>query len=69
MVKGIHENKKELFCNRCQRYVDKFTGTIVMEEEVHCLCGNWLCGFFDAFGDVSQESVSIKRIKLMGEGI
>lgn len=66
MDKGIHEDRPDLFCNRCLKYVDKFVGTMLLEEDVHCLCGNWLCGFRDAFGDIDTESVAIKRIKKMG---
>jgi hypothetical protein len=60
----FHLNKQKLFCNRCNRWRDKFTETLVLEDEVHCLiCDNWLCGIYDAFGDLSSTSPSIERIK------
>jgi NAD-dependent SIR2 family protein deacetylase len=60
MIKGLHEDKKTLYCNQCEEEVDKWTGTQVLNShpeqnkygEVYCLsCGNWLCGEFDAFGE------------------
>lgn len=66
--KGIHQDKEEIFCNRCSRYMDKLTETMVLEDEVYCLtCNNWLCGFFDAFGDVEKHTISIVRIKRMAK--
>jgi len=51
-----HLEKNELFCNRCNKYVDKHCGTILIEEELHCLeCYNWLCGQWDAFGVISDR--------------
>ena len=63
-----HLNEKKLWCNRCLRYIDKFSETLVLDNEVYCLiCDNWLCGSYDAFGDLS-ESPSITRIRKEGEG-
>ena len=65
--KPLHLDKKTLFCNRCLRYMDKFTETLVLDDEVYCLfCDNWLCGKFDAFGDLS-ESPTITHIRKGGE--
>ncbi len=47
----LHIDKTELFCNACNKNVDKFLGTVQVEQEIHCFCGNWLCGKYDAFGD------------------
>jgi hypothetical protein len=62
----LHIDKKELFCNRCNKYIDKFTGTLVINNETHCLyCGNWLCGCYDAFGcEMLLEDPTIVHCKL-----
>jgi hypothetical protein len=63
--KPLHIDKLDLFCNRCQCYVNKYTETTVVAVEVLCLnCDNWLCGEYDAFGNPEyQDSPSIERIK------
>jgi hypothetical protein len=62
MSKPFHLNDEHLYCNRCQKYIDKFSDTILIDNEIHCLyCENWLCGFNDCFG--VQCSPSIERIK------
>ena len=62
-----HLNEKKLWCNRCNRWVDKYTETLVMDDEVSCLiCDNWLAGEWDCFGDVS-ESPAITHIRKEGE--
>ena len=49
----LHIHKAKLCCNRCNKDVHKHHETIVKEEEVYCIyCDNWLCGEYDAFGDV-----------------
>jgi len=65
--KPIHIGKEELFCNVCKKYIDKYTETIIDEyNDIRCLyCNNWLCGSYDAFGDLSIESISIQRIKIL----
>jgi len=66
MTKGLHIDKDELFCNRCNKYVCKYTEIIVIYGEVHCFhCDNWLCGEYDAFGIV--EDPSVEHIKMMGQ--
>ncbi len=52
--KGLHEDSRTIYCNKCLRHRDKWLETMVMEDcnhDVFCLiCFNWLCGYFDAFG-------------------
>ncbi len=83
MSEPLHLNKTHLSCNseQCRAYpgtpkdelgnrlLDKHTETVTDEhEDIRCLyCGNWLCGLYDAFGDVSSESISIKRIHARAE--
>lgn len=58
MSKPIHAHKAELFCNRCEKYVNKWTGTIIVDGQVVCLCcGNWLCGEYDAFGVLDMPTI------------
>jgi hypothetical protein len=60
----LHINTVSLFCNRCNRWVDKYRQTLVIDGEVHCLKDlNWLCGEYDAFGNQNM-SPSIQRITL-----
>ena len=62
----LHLNAHRLFCNRCNRHVDKFSETLVIDGEVHCLSDwNWLCGEYDA-GFIGNMSPSIDRIILKG---
>lgn len=59
MAKGLHWDKKKLWCNRCNRNVNKWTETILYSmpiqenpdnQDVFCIfCENWLCGEEDAF--------------------
>lgn len=69
--KYIHIDKLELFCNRCLKYINKYTHTYLLDNDLHCLnCHNWLCGEKDAFGDIeSNESPSITHVKIMGSGL
>lgn len=63
-----HIEKSELFCNRCNKYVRKHTETYLENGEVHCLfCHNWLCGEYDAFGDLGDLSPSLKHIKILSQ--
>ncbi len=60
-MKGLHEESRTIFCNKCQKPRNKWTETIIMQDsnnDVFCLfCFNWLCGFFDAFGDINQGGI------------
>ena len=63
---GIHEDKPELFCNRCKKYIKKHSETLVIPgpdgDNVHCIyCWNWLCGFFDAFGHTFRPGDGIRE--------
>jgi hypothetical protein len=64
----LHINKDKLSCNRCIKDIDKFTETLLIEGEVHCIfCDNWLCGEYDAFGNIELiGSPSIQHIKMVG---
>jgi len=60
MPEPLHINKTHLPCNseNCKgRLLDKFTETLIDEhDDLRCLyCNNWLCGFYDAYGDVTNE--------------
>jgi DNA-directed RNA polymerase subunit RPC12/RpoP len=67
--KPRHIHKKNLFCNKCNKNIDKLTETIInSHDDVRCIyCDNWLCGCYDAFGDLSRESISIQRIKILAK--
>ena len=68
MDKPRHIDKRELFCNRCNKNINKCTETYLQEEEVHCVhCHNWLCGEYDAFGDLGDVSPSLKHIMILSQ--
>jgi hypothetical protein len=53
-MKGLHEEARAIYCNKCGKLRDKHSETIILGDHNHdvfCMwCFNWLCGFFDAFG-------------------
>lgn len=68
----LHIDKLELFCNRCNKYVNKFIETTIIDNEVYCLhCDNWLSGEEDCFGCIGEERISpsITHIKMMSGGL
>ena len=67
MRPSIHEDKNELFCNRCEKYLNKHSETLVLNDEVHCIyCENWLCGLYDGFGIDRRVEPQIAHIKIQG---
>ena len=53
-VKGLWEDNAKIYCNVCNKSVDKFVETLVVEDNVFCLhCNNWLCGVIDAWGEIN----------------
>jgi len=70
MSAPLHIHKDVLFCNRCNSHIDKHRETVIDEkDDVHCIhCGNWLCGFYDAFGDPGGEiplSPTLQRVRMI----
>lgn len=63
-TKGLHEEAVTIFCNRCRKHISKSFDTIAQPEhnnDIFCRwCGNWLCGFFDAFGYFPEEECGKK---------
>ena len=51
--KGLWEESKTLWCNKCRKQIDKHNETLEIENNIHCIhCNNWICGFTDAFGEI-----------------
>lgn len=70
MTEPLHIDKRTLFCNRCDKDISKFTEIYIENENVHCLiCGNWLAGEYDCFGDLGDISPSLKHIKILGQDV
>jgi len=54
--KGLWEESTTLWCNQCQKMVNKFTGTIEIEDNIYCIhCNNWLTTTEEAFGYRNEE--------------
>ena len=47
----LYENIDDLFCNKCNRNINKYTEMLNIESQMYCIyCDNWITPFYDAFG-------------------
>ena len=66
----LHMDKEVLFCNKCNKDIDRIAGTLVCHNEVYCrYCNNWICGERDAFGKqgrfnyLNNSSILVAKLK------